>query len=95
MIFTNCQENAIINIEKFLKDDNEIIQYLENLSWNDIQEIAEEIQQPQPEPNYNELYETSEKTVISWEKNISLLDFFDISDIINISEDQEEDEEDD
>jgi hypothetical protein len=81
--------------DSLLKDDNEIIQYLENLSWNDIQEIAEEIQQPQPEPNYNELYETSEKTVISWEKNISLLDFFDISDIINISEDQEEDEEDD
>ena len=29
MIFTNCQENAIINIEKFLKDDNENIFILE------------------------------------------------------------------
>lgn len=89
------EDDFEINYEDpLLKDDSEIIKYLSEISWEQIQEVAEEIQQPQPEPDYNKMYESASKSVISWEKNISLLDFFDISDIINISEDQEEEDDD-
>lgn len=89
------EDDFEINYEDpLLKDDSDIIKYLDEVSWEQIQEFAEEIQPPQPEPDYNKMYESASKSVISWEKNISLLDFFDISDIINISEDQEEEDDD-
>lgn len=89
----NDEDDFEIDYEDpLLNDDEEIIKYLNEKSWSEIQDLAEEIQKPQPEPDYESMYANSQKNVISWEKNISLLDFFDISDIITLSEDQEEED---
>lgn len=73
-----------------VKDDNEIVKYLETLNWETLADMAEEIQKPQPEPDYSSMYESAKKEVVSWEKPVSLLDFFDLDDIISLTEEDDQ-----
>ena len=91
-VFNDEDDFEIDYQDPLLNDDNEIINFLNSKTWSEIQDLAEEIQKPQPEPNYEQMFSESTISVISWEKNVSLLDFFDIDDIISISEDQEEED---
>ena len=85
-------EDFIINYEdSFLVNNNEILEYLNKLSWSEVSELADEIQKPQPEPDYDSEYVSAKKEIVEWEKEVTLMDFFDINDIIECSRDEDDD----
>jgi hypothetical protein len=61
------------------------------LSWGEVSELADEIQKPQPEPDYDSEYVSAKKEIVEWEKEVTLMDFFDINDIIECSRDEDDD----
>ena len=62
----------------------------ENLSWNDLAHFAEEIQRPQPEPDYNNEWKDAFKIIKEWENSFSILELIGESDTIDEIEDSEE-----
>lgn len=76
-----------INYEDpILFDENLLFQWMSSLSWEEVNTIAEEIERPKPEPNYEEEWKYCVKEIIPWENNESLLDIFNEDDIIGLEE---------
>ena len=69
-----------------LFDENLLREWLSELDWKDVIELAEEIERPQPQPDYDSEWKSCNKEIVSWEDNVSLLDIFDIDDIIGLEE---------
>lgn len=61
--------------------------WLSELDWENVSDLAEEIQRPQPEPDYKLEWKSCNKELISWENSINLLDFFEIDDTMEFEED--------
>lgn len=82
------EDDTTINFDdEILKDNTKLIDWVNTLSWDDIKDMAEEIQRPQPEPDYSQEWLSIEKELVNWDETINLLDFFEIDDTIDIEED--------
>ena len=74
-----------------INDDDSLLKWIqENLTWNDISHFAEEIQRPQPEPDYNDEWKESLKIIKEWENTFSILELVGKTDIIDESQDSDE-----
>lgn len=81
-------ENSAINFDdEILKDNTALIDWVNTLTWDDVKDMAEEIERPQPEPDYSQEWLSIEKELVNWDETINLLDFFEIDDTIDIEED--------
>lgn len=77
--------------DPIIVDDDLLLNWIqENLSWNDISHFAEELQRPQPEPDYNQEWKESFKIIKEWDNTFSILDFVSKTDIIEQIEDEDE-----
>jgi len=76
--------------DDILKNDEEFIEWINNLSWDDIKHLADEVKRPQPEPDYESEWKSAEKSIVKWEDSFSIFDFFEINDTMS-----EEDSDDD
>lgn len=65
--------------DPILHDEKLLLKWINTLSWNDIEPFAEEIQRPQPAPDYGKEFRRAKKEIISWEKTINLLDLLEAS----------------
>jgi hypothetical protein len=77
--------------DPLINDDDLLLGWIqENLTWNDISHFSEEIQRPQPEPDYNEEWKESFKIIKEWDNTFSILEFVSKTDIIEQIEDEDE-----
>jgi hypothetical protein len=76
--------------DDLLKNDEEFIEWVSNLAWDDIKHLADEIKRPQPEPDYENEWQSTQKSIVKWEESFSIFDFFEINDTMS-----EEDSDDD
>ena len=77
--------------DPLINDDDSLLKWIqENLTWNDISHFAEEIQRPQPEPDYNDEWKESLKIIKEWENTFSILELVGKTDIIDESQDSDE-----
>ena len=75
-----------------LQDDDSLISWMnEDINWEDIMHLAEEIQRPQPEPDYNSEWKACKKFVKSWDKDFNILEMLGITDKIGSEDDEEDD----
>jgi len=65
--------------DPFVKNEKLILNWVKTLNWNDLEMYADEIQRPQPEPDYAKEFKRAKKEIISWEKTINLLDLLEAS----------------
>ncbi len=72
--------------DPILYDHKLLIDWVTELSWDNIYQIAEEIERPQPEPDYETEWKKCEKNIVFWEKTFNILDFFEPDDIIGLEE---------
>lgn len=72
--------------DPLLKDEKLLLKWINSLNWKDLELYAEEIQRPQPAPDYVEEFKKAKKEIIAWEKTINLLD------LLEASNDEEEDD---
>lgn len=80
--------------DPLLNDDDLMLKWVqENLSWNDLAHFAEEIQRPQPEPDYNNEWKDAFKIIKEWENSFSILELIGESDTIDEIEEVEDSEE--
>ena len=74
-----------INFEDpLLLNDVELFDFVNELEWDQVKDLAEEIQRPQPEPDYGLEWKNCKKEIVNWEESIDILDFFEISDTIDL-----------
>ena len=79
--------NAIIDFDDpLVKKDEEFLEWANSLTWEDVKHLADEIQRPQPEPDYETEWKESEKEIIKWENELSILDFYELDDKIRFEE---------
>ena len=77
--------------DPLINDDDSLLKWIqENLTWNDISHFAEEIQRPQPEPDYNDEWKESTKIIKEWENTFSILELVGKTDIIDESQNSDE-----
>jgi hypothetical protein len=76
--------------DELLQNDENLLSWIETLEWDDVKHLADEVSRPQPEPDYNAQWKNIEKTIIKWEDNFNIFDFFEIDDTMS-----EEDSDDD
>lgn len=77
--------------DPLINDDDLLLKWIqENLSWNDVAHFAEEIQRPQPEPDYNNEWKESFKIIKEWENTFSILELVGKTDIIDVNQDSDE-----
>ena len=87
-IRTEYASEAIINFDDpIVKDDLLFHEWVKSLKWSEISHLADEIQRPQPEPDYEEEWANCEKELVVWENEINILDFIDFDDRISEEED--------
>ena len=79
-------DDEIDDDDPILKDENLLLKWINTLSWNDLEPFAEEIQRPQPAPDYVKEFKKAKKEIIVWEKTINLLD------LLETSNDEDEDD---
>jgi 3-methyladenine DNA glycosylase AlkD len=90
-IRTTPDSDFAINFDDdLLKNDEEFLSWVNDLNWDDIKHLADEIKRPQPEPDYESEWKSAEKSIVKWEDSFSIFDFFEISDTMS-----EEDSDDD
>jgi hypothetical protein len=65
--------------DPFIKNEKLILNWAKTLIWSDLEMYAEEIQRPQPEPDYAKEFKRAKKEIVSWEKTINLLDLLEAS----------------
>lgn len=76
-----------INYEDpILKDDTLLFDWILTLDWDDVSELAEEIERPKPEPDYVNEWKACNKEVVLWENQSNILDFFEVDDTIGLEE---------
>lgn len=76
--------------DDLLKNDEELLSWVNSLEWDDIKHLADETRRPQPEPDYENEWKQSLKNIVKWEESFSIFDFFEIDDTMS-----EEDSDDD
>ena len=76
--------------DEILQNDENFLEWVNSLEWNDIKHLADEIRRPQPEPEYENEWKMSQKNLVKWEDNFNIFDFFEIDDTMS-----EEDSDDD
>lgn len=76
--------------DEILQNDDNFLEWVNSLEWNDIKHLADEIRRPQPEPEYENEWKMSQKNLVKWEDNFNIFDFFEIDDTMS-----EEDSDDD
>ena len=73
-----------------LEDEEALIKWAsDNLDWNLLGEMAEEIKRPQPEPDYLSEWKNASKKIVAWEDKVNMFD------IISLTSADESDDEDD
>lgn len=72
--------------DPLLKSDDFLMEYIETLNWEDVKDLAEEIERPQPEPDYNNEWKSCKKEIVKWEDSLDLLDFFETDAIIGLDD---------
>lgn len=88
---SNEESEFSINFDdEILCNDENFMEWINSLEWNDIKHLADEIIRPQPEPEYEKEWKLSTKNLVKWEDNFSIFDFFEIDDTMS-----EEDSDDD
>ena len=88
---TSSDSEFIINFDDdILTNDEKFLDWVQNLEWNDIKHLADEIKRPQPEPDYEKEWKSANKSIVKWEESFSIFDFFEIDDTMS-----EEDSDDD
>lgn len=65
--------------DPILKNDEDLIKWVNTLKWNEVSMFAEEIQRPQPETNYSRIWKRSKKEIIDWDKTINILDLMEMT----------------
>lgn len=75
-----------------LQDDVSLLTWLSSeIKWDDIMHLADEIQRPQPEPDYDSEWINSKKYVKTWDKDFNILEMLGITDKIDSEDDEEDD----
>jgi hypothetical protein len=69
-----------------LKNDKKFLRWVNSLTWDEIKHLADELQRPQPEPDYELEWKQSKKEIVKWENDLSLLDFYELDDNIRFEE---------
>ena len=83
--------SADLNLsDPILENDEELINWVNDLEWEDVKHLADEITRPQPEPNYEEEWKNCTKNIEIWDEPIDILDFFEINDMIGLVSDQDD-----
>lgn len=73
-----------------LENEDALIKWAsDNLDWNLLSELAEEIKRPQPEPNYLNEWKNASKKIVAWDDKVNMFD------IISLTSADESDDEDD
>ncbi len=67
--------------DPILNDEKLMIKWVNSLKWKDISILAEEIQRPQPEPDYGKEWRKAKKEIKEWDKTLNILDLLEISNI--------------
>lgn len=84
---TSEDSDAIVDFDDpIVKNDEEFMEWVSTLTWEDVKHLADEIQRPQPEPEYETEWKESEKEIIKWENELSILDFYELDDKIRFEE---------
>ena len=65
--------------DPILKNDEDLIKWVNTLKWNEVSMFAEDIQRPQPETNYSRIWKRSKKEIIDWDKTINILDLMEMT----------------
>lgn len=76
--------------DEILKDDNLLLDWVKTLTWDDVKDLAEEIERPQPEPDYENEWVVVEKSINKWDETINILDFFELDDTIEYVEEDDD-----
>lgn len=75
-----------------MQDDVSLLTWLSSeIKWDDIMHLADEIQRPQPEPDYDSEWINSKKYVKTWDKDFNILEMLGITDKIDSEDDEEDD----
>lgn len=69
--------------DEMLKNDDELLSWVNSLNWSDIQHLAEEVEKPEPIIDYENEWKSCNKNLVFWEDTLNLLDFFEIDDTIS------------
>jgi len=87
----NDTDEIIIDTKHpLLEDENALIKWAsDNLDWNLLGEMAEEVKRPQPEPDYLSEWKNASKKIVAWEDKVNMFD------IISLTSADESDDEDD
>lgn len=72
--------------DPLLTDDDKLMDYIGSLDWDTVKDIAEEIEKPQPEPNYDDEWKICAKEIVLWENSIDLIDFLEVDDILELDD---------
>jgi hypothetical protein len=72
--------------DPILKNDKKFLRWVNSLTWDEIKHLADELQRPQPEPDYESEWKQSKKEIVKWENDLSLLDFYELDDNIRFEE---------
>jgi hypothetical protein len=73
-----------------LEDEDALIKWAsDNLDWNLLGELAEEIKRPQPEPNYLNEWKNASKKIVAWDDKVNM---FDIISLTSVDESDDEDD---
>jgi hypothetical protein len=84
------QEIIVDTKHPLLENEEEMMKWAsENLDWNLLSELAEEIKRPQPEPNYVNEWKNASKRIVSWDDKVNM---FDIISLTSINESDDEDD---
>lgn len=79
-------DDEIDEDDPMLKNEQLLLKWVTSLSWKDLEMYAEEIQRPQPEPDYVKEFKKAKKEIVVWEKTMNLLD------LLEASNDEEDDD---
>ncbi len=86
----DTDEIVIDTKHPLLEDEDALIKWAsDNLDWNLLGEMAEEIKRPQPEPDYLSEWKNASKKIVAWEDKVNMFD------IISLTSADESDDEDD
>lgn len=86
----DTEEIIIDSKHPLLENEEALIEWAsDNLDWNLLSEMAEEVKRPQPEPDYLNEWHKASKKIVAWEDKVNLFD------IISLTSADESDDEDD
>jgi hypothetical protein len=86
----DTDEIVIDTKHPLLENEDALIKWAsDNLDWNLLGDLAEEVKRPQPEPDYLSEWKNASKKIVAWEDKVNMFD------IISLTSADESDDEDD